>query len=77
MIDLFKWLVVLASGVPSDLLNNNGIVDKIFQGGNGTNKSDVINFYLGWHNVSHTDILVVQKIIGTVNGWILLVLYHI
>ncbi|MBS0951935.1 pLS20_p028 family conjugation system transmembrane protein [Lactiplantibacillus plantarum] len=76
MIDLFKWLVVLASGVPSDLLNNNGIVDKIFQGGNGTNKSDVINFYLGWHNVLHTDILAVQKIIGTVNGWILLGLYH-
>ncbi|KZU78725.1 hypothetical protein Nizo3892_2922 [Lactiplantibacillus plantarum] len=58
------------------MLSNNGIVDKIFQGGNGTNKSDVINFYLGWHNVLHTDILAVQKIIGTVNGWILLGLYH-
>ena len=76
MVNLVDWFVVLASGVPSDLLNNNGIVDKIFQGGNGTNKSDVINFYLDWHNVLHTDILAVQKIIGTVNGWILLGLYH-
>ncbi|WP_353726669.1 pLS20_p028 family conjugation system transmembrane protein (plasmid) [Lactiplantibacillus plantarum] len=76
MVNLVNWFVVLASGVPSDLLNNNGIVDKIFQGGNGTNKSDVINFYLDWHNVLHTDILAVQKIIGTVNGWLLLGLYH-
>ena len=76
MVTLVDWFVVLASGVPSDLLNNNGIVDKIFQGGNGTNKSDVINFYLDWHNVLHTDILAVQKIIGTVNGWILLGLYY-
>lgn len=76
MVNLVDWFVVLASGVPSDLLNNNGIVDKIFQGGNGTNRSDVINFYLDWYNVLHTDILAVQKIIGTVNGWILLGLYH-
>lgn len=76
MVNLVDWFVVLASGVPSDLLNNNGIVDKIFQGGNETNRSDVINFYLDWYNVLHTDILAVQKIIGTVNGWILLGLYH-
>jgi len=29
-----------------------------------------------WHAVLHTDILAVQKIIGTVNGWILLGLNH-
>lgn len=32
--------------------------------------------WLSWHNVLHTDVLAVQKIIGTVNGWILLGLYH-
>ncbi|MGY5275321.1 pLS20_p028 family conjugation system transmembrane protein [Lactiplantibacillus plantarum] len=78
MITFFQWLVVLASGdqVPEALLNNNQLIDKLFGGGEGTNTARVIKFYLEWHNVLHTDILAVQKIIGTVNGWILLGLYH-
>ncbi|MEE6695683.1 hypothetical protein PS434_00845 [Lactiplantibacillus plantarum] len=78
MTTFFQWLVVLASGyqVPEALLNNNQLIDKLFGGGEGTNTARVIKFYLEWHNVLHTDILAVQKIIGTVNGWILLGLYH-
>ncbi|MCG0665749.1 hypothetical protein IMAU20120_02692 [Lactiplantibacillus plantarum] len=78
MTTFFQWLVVLASGyqVPEALLNNNQLIDKLFGGGEGTNTARVIKFYLEWHNVLHTDILTVQKIIGTVNGWILLGLYH-
>ncbi|WP_087841890.1 pLS20_p028 family conjugation system transmembrane protein [Lactiplantibacillus plantarum] len=78
MTTFFQWLVLLASGyqVPEALLNNNQLIDKLFGGGEGTNTARVIKFYLEWHNVLHTDILAVQKIIGTVNGWILLGLYH-
>ncbi|UNF78159.1 pLS20_p028 family conjugation system transmembrane protein [Lactiplantibacillus plantarum] len=78
MTTFFQWLVVLAPGyqVPEALLNNNQLIDKLFGGGEGTNTARVIKFYLEWHNVLHTDILTVQKIIGTVNGWILLGLYH-
>ena len=78
MATFFQWLVLLASGyqVPEALLNNNQLIDKLFGGGEGTNTARVIKFYLEWHNVLHTDILAVQKIIGTVNGWILLGLYH-
>ncbi|APB87148.1 pLS20_p028 family conjugation system transmembrane protein [Lactiplantibacillus plantarum] len=78
MTTFFQWLVVLASGyqVPEALFNNNQLIDKLFGGGEGTNTARVIKFYLEWHNVLHTDILAVQKIIGTVNGWILLGLYH-
>ena len=78
MTTFFQWLVVLASGyqVPEALLNNNQLIDKLFGGGEGANTARVIKFYLEWHNVLHTDILAVQKIIGTVNGWILLGLYH-
>ncbi|AUH38831.1 hypothetical protein CXZ13_16605 (plasmid) [Lactiplantibacillus plantarum] len=78
MTTFFQWLVVLASGyqVPEALLNNNQLIDKLFGGGEGTNTARVIKFYLEWHNVLHTDILAVQKIIGTVNEWILLGLYH-
>ncbi|MCG0782757.1 pLS20_p028 family conjugation system transmembrane protein [Lactiplantibacillus plantarum] len=78
MTTFFQWLVVLASGyqVPEALLNNNQLIDKLFGGGEGTNTARVIKFYLEWNNVLHTDILAVQKIIGTVNGWILLGLYH-
>ncbi|TEA92790.1 hypothetical protein DM37_13545 [Lactiplantibacillus plantarum] len=77
----FQWLVVLASGyqVPEALLNNNQLGDKILNWGGsslGEQVDGVVKFYLSWHAVLHTDILAVQKIIGTVNGWILLGLYH-
>ncbi|MGF2158058.1 pLS20_p028 family conjugation system transmembrane protein, partial [Lactococcus lactis] len=42
----------------------------------GEQGDGVVKFYLSWHAVLHTDILAVQKIIGTVNGWILLGLNH-
>ncbi|WP_134144343.1 pLS20_p028 family conjugation system transmembrane protein [Lactiplantibacillus plantarum] len=81
MIMFFQWLVVLASGyqVPEALLNNNQLGDKILNWGGsslGEQVDGVVKFYLSWHAVLHTDILAVQKIIGTVNGWILLGLYH-
>lgn len=81
MTTFFQWLVVLASGyqVPEALLNNNQLGDKILNWGGsslGEQGDGVVKFYLSWHAVLHTDILAVQKIIGTVNGWILLGLYH-
>ncbi|WP_379825780.1 pLS20_p028 family conjugation system transmembrane protein [Lactiplantibacillus plantarum] len=81
MITFFQWLVVLASGyqVPEALLNNNQLGDKILNWGGsslGEQGDGVVKFYLSWHAVLHTDILAVQKIIGTVNEWILLGLYH-
>lgn len=81
MITFFQWLVVLASGyqVSEVLFNNNQLGDKIFNWGGsslGEQGDGVVKFYLSWHAVLHTDILAVQKIIGTVNGWILLGLYH-
>ncbi|MCW6127280.1 hypothetical protein LDK41_09510 [Lactiplantibacillus plantarum] len=81
MTTFFQWLVVLASGyqVPVALLNNNQLGDKILNWGGsslGEQGDGVVKFYLSWHAVLHTDILAVQKIIGTVNGWILLGLYH-
>ncbi|MGJ3780680.1 pLS20_p028 family conjugation system transmembrane protein [Lactiplantibacillus plantarum] len=81
MTTFFQWLVVLASGyqVPVALLNNNQLGDKILNWGGsslGEQGDGVVTFYLSWHAVLHTDILAVQKIIGTVNGWILLGLYH-
>ena len=81
MTTFFQWLVLLASGyqVPEALLNNNQLKDKILNWGGsslGERGDGVANFYLSWHSVLHTDILAVQKIIGTVNGWILLGLYH-
>ncbi|QAS31372.1 hypothetical protein EQK45_15670 (plasmid) [Lactiplantibacillus plantarum] len=81
MITFFQWLVVLASGyqVPEALLNNNQLGDKILNWGGsslGEQGDGVVKFYLSWHAVLHTDILAVQKIIGTVNGWLLLGLYH-
>lgn len=75
-----NWLMLLVADyqVPDALLRNNQLADKIFTWGGSslTKKGDVADFYLLWHNVLHTDILAVQKIIGTVNGWILLGLYH-
>ncbi|MCK3677934.1 hypothetical protein [Lactiplantibacillus plantarum] len=76
MITFFQWLVVLASGyqVSEALFNNNQLGDKIFNWGGsslGEQGDGVVKFYLSWHAVLHTDILAVQKIIGTVNGWIL------
>ncbi|MCG0598998.1 hypothetical protein IMAU80296_02315 [Lactiplantibacillus plantarum] len=81
MTTFFQWLVVLASGyqVPEALLNNNQLGDKILNWGGsslGEQGDGVVKFYLSWHAVLHTDILAVQKIIGTVNEWILLGLYH-
>ena len=81
MTTFFQWLVVLASGyqVPEALLNNNQLGDKILNWGGsslGEQGDGVVKFYLSWHAVLHTDILAVQKIIGPVNGWILLGLYH-
>ncbi|WP_236720642.1 hypothetical protein [Lactiplantibacillus plantarum] len=81
MITFFQWLVVLASGyqVSEALFNNNQLGDKIFNWGGsslGEQGDGVVKFYLSWHAVLHTDILAVQKIIGTVNGWILLGLNH-
>lgn len=81
MTTFFQWLVVLASGyqVPEALLNNNQLGDKILNWGGsslGEQGDGVVKFYLSWHDVLHTDILAVQKIIGTVNEWILLGLYH-
>ncbi|MGJ3874727.1 hypothetical protein ACLOCO_15060 [Lactiplantibacillus plantarum] len=81
MTTFFQWLVVLASGyqVPEALLNNNQLGDKILNWGGsslGEQGDGVVKFYLSWHAVLHTDILAVQKIIGTVNGWILLGLNH-
>ena len=81
MTTFFQWLVVLASAyqVPEALLNNNQLGDKILNWGGsslGEQGDGVVKFYLSWHAVLHTDILAVQKIIGTVNGWILLGLYH-
>ncbi|MCG0739973.1 hypothetical protein IMAU70004_03044 [Lactiplantibacillus plantarum] len=81
MTTFFQWLVLLASGyqVPEALLNNNQLGDKILNWGGsslGEQGDGVVKFYLSWHAVLHTDILAVQKIIGTVNGWILLGLYH-
>lgn len=81
MTTFFQWLVVLASSyqVPEALLNNNQLGDKILNWGGsslGEQGDGVVKFYLSWHAVLHTDILAVQKIIGTVNEWILLGLYH-
>ena len=77
-----NWLMLLVADyqVPDALLRNNQLGDKIFTWGGsslGAKGDGVVDFYLLWHNVLHTDILAVQKIIGTVNGWILLGLYHI
>ncbi|MGX6402378.1 pLS20_p028 family conjugation system transmembrane protein, partial [Lactiplantibacillus plantarum] len=76
-----NWLMLLVADyqVPDALLRNNQLGDKIFTWGGsslGAKGDGVVDFYLLWHNVLHTDILAVQKIIGTVNGWILLGLYH-
>ncbi|MGA3557711.1 pLS20_p028 family conjugation system transmembrane protein [Lactiplantibacillus plantarum] len=75
-----NWLMLLVADyqVPDALLRNNQLGDKIFTlgGSSLSNNGSVVKFYLDWHNVLHTDILAVQKIIGTVNGWILLGLYH-
>ena len=78
MSTLFKWLMVLASGytVPTELINNNQIMDQIFMNGSGVKTNAVVDFYVKWHSVLHTNILAVQKIVGTLNGWILLGLYH-
>ena len=76
-----SWLMLLVADyqVPDALLRNNQLGDKIFTlgGSSLSNSGGVVKFYLDWHNVLYTDILAVQKIIGTVNGWILLGLYHI
>ena len=76
-----NWLMLLVANyqVPDALLRNNQMADKIFTWGGsslGAKGDGVVDFYLRWHNVLHTDTLAVQKIIGTVNGWILLGLYH-
>nr|WP_262340037.1 hypothetical protein [Lactiplantibacillus plantarum] len=76
-----NWLMLLVADyqVPDALLRNNQLGDKIFTWGGsslGAKGDGVVDFYLLWYNVLHTDILAVQKIIGTVNGWILLGLYH-
>lgn len=75
-----NWLMLLVADyqLPDALLRNNQLGDKIFTlgGSSLSNSGSVVKFYLDWHNVLHTDILAVQKIIGTVNGWILLGLYH-
>ncbi|MEJ6358452.1 hypothetical protein WJM93_14120 [Lactiplantibacillus plantarum] len=76
-----NWLMLLVANyqVPDALIRNNQMADKIFTWGGsslGAKGDGVVDFYLRWHNVLHTDTLAVQKIIGTVNGWILLGLYH-
>ncbi|WP_076657694.1 pLS20_p028 family conjugation system transmembrane protein [Lactiplantibacillus plantarum] len=84
MANIFRWLMTLAasSGVPVALLNDNQAWGKIITwGGSTLNNSDakraaVVGFYLNWHSVLHTNMMAMQKIVGTVNGWITLGLYH-